>query len=73
MAKQNDASWAKRDKKNWIAGAVKRPGAFTAKADKAGKSVSEMASDVLKPGSHASSRTKKQAVLAKTFKKMAKS
>lgn len=32
----------------WIQGAVKRPGAFTAKADAAGMSVSAYASKVLK-------------------------
>mgnify|MGYP003146989340 CR=1 FL=1 len=61
-----------RGKKNWIAGAVKRPGAFTRKAKAAGMSVSAYASKVLKKGSKASTRTKKQASLAKTFKKMAR-
>jgi len=49
---------------------VKRPGAFTAKADKAGKSTSAYARQVLKPSSSASTRTKKQAALAQTFKKL---
>jgi len=54
--------------KNWIKGAIKRPGAFTAKAKAAGMSVSEFASKVTKPGSKASTQTKRQANLAKTLK-----
>lgn len=57
-------------KKNWIQGAVKRPGAFTAKAKKAKKTVSAYATAVLKKGSKATRLTKEQANLAKTFKKM---
>jgi hypothetical protein len=53
--------------KKWIQGAIKHPGAFTAKAKAAGKSVKQEAASVLKKGSHASSKTKKQAVLAKTL------
>jgi hypothetical protein len=49
---------------------VKRPGAFTAKADKAGKSTGAYAKSVLKPSSSASTRTKKQAALAQTFAKL---
>jgi len=49
---------------------VKRPGAFTAKADKAGKSTAAYAKQVLKPSSSASTRTKKQAALAQTFAKL---
>lgn len=41
------------------------PGAFTAKAKRAGMSVQELASKDLKPGSHASTKTKRQAALAK--------
>ena len=58
--------------KNWIAGAIKRPGAFTKKAKAAGMSVSAYASKVLKKGSKASPRTKRQAALAKTLKKLRK-
>jgi hypothetical protein len=49
---------------NWIAGAIKHPGALTRKAKKAGESVSEFASE------HAgdSGTTGKQARLAKTLK-----
>jgi len=52
----------------WIQGAIKRPGAFTKKAKAAGMSVSEFASKVTKPGSKASTQTKRQANLAKTLK-----
>jgi hypothetical protein len=59
-------------KRKWIKGAIKRPGAFTAKAKAAGKSVSEYAASVLKPGSGASTRTKRQAALARTLRKLGK-
>jgi len=49
---------------------VKRPGAFKKKAEEAGESVAEKAREVLKPGSKASARTKKQAALAKAFATM---
>ena len=58
--------------KNWIQGAIKRPGAFTAKAKKAGMSVQAYARKVLKKGSKASTLTKQQARLAQTFKRMSK-
>ena len=54
---------------NWMAGAVKRPGAFTAKAKAAGKGVQEYARQVTGPSSTASPLTKKQGNLAKTFAK----
>jgi hypothetical protein len=57
---------------NWIKGAIKRPGAFTAKAKKAGMSVQAYARKVLKKGSKASTLTKQQARLAQTFKRMSK-
>lgn len=59
-------------KKKWIQKAIKRPGAFKAKAQKAGMSTSAYASKVLKKGSGASTRTKRQASLAKTLGKMRK-
>jgi hypothetical protein len=62
----------KSNPKKWIQSAVKRPGAFTAKARKAGMSVSAYATKVLKKGSKADARTKRQARLAQTFKKMGK-
>lgn len=51
---------------------VKRPGAFKAKAKRAGMSTSAYANKVLKKGSRASARTKRQASLAKAFKTMRK-
>jgi hypothetical protein len=54
--------------KDWIKGAIKRPGAFTKKAKAAGMSVPQYANKVLKKGSGASTRTKKQASLAKTLR-----
>jgi hypothetical protein len=53
--------------KKWIQSAIKRPGAFTAKAKRADESVSEYAEQVTKPGSKASTTTKRQANLAKTL------
>ena len=55
-----------KKKKNWISGAIKRPGAFTAKAKKAGKSVSEYAEEK----KDAPGLLGKQARLAKTLKKL---
>jgi len=49
---------------------VKHPGAFTAKAKAAGKSTAAYARQVLKPSSSASTQTKRQANLAKTFAKL---
>ncbi len=54
--------------KRWIQGAIKRPGAFTAKAKAAGMSVGGYADKVTKAGSKADTRTKKQASLAKTLR-----
>ena len=58
--------------KKWIQKAIKRPGAFTKKAKDAGMSTTEYANKVLKKGSKASTRTKRQAALAKTLGKMRK-
>jgi hypothetical protein len=60
------------ESKNWIKGAIKRPGAFSAKAEKAGMSTAAYAAKVTKPGSTASTQTKRQANLAKTLGKMRK-
>jgi len=46
-------------------------GAFTAKAKRAGMSVQEYARHVLAEGSQATTKTKRQAALARTFRKMA--
>ena len=63
---------SKKSDKHWIAGAIKRPGAFTAKAKKAGKSVAGMAAAVTKNPKKYSSLTVKQATLAKTLRKIGK-
>ena len=63
---------ATKPKKDWIQGAIKRPGAFTAKAKKAGKSVAGMAAAVSKNPGKYSPRTVKQANLAKTLRKINK-
>lgn len=57
---------------NWIAGAIKHPGAFKKKADAAGMSTAGFADEVLAEGSKASTRTKRQAALAQTLGKMRK-
>lgn len=53
---------------NWMAGAVKRPGAFRAKAKAAGMSTQAYAKKVANDP-NASTRTKRQAALARTFSK----
>jgi hypothetical protein len=62
----------KSSNKNFIQGAIKRPGAFTAKAKKAGMSTQAYANKVTAKGSKADTRTKRQANLAKTLSKMSK-
>ncbi len=52
----------------WMQGAVKRPGAFRAKAQKAGMSTAAYAKKVANDP-NASTRTKRQAALARTFSK----
>ena len=54
----------------WIQKAIKRKGAFKAKAKRAGMSTAKYASKVTKKGSKASTRTKRQANLAKTLGKL---
>lgn len=61
---------AKQEK--WIQKAIKRPGALTQKAKKAGMSLDEFIAKVTKPGSKADARTKRQANLAKTLRKLAR-
>ena len=51
--------------KKWIKGAIKHPGALTAKAKKAGMSVSAY---IANPPKGITSRTKKQIQLAKTLR-----
>jgi hypothetical protein len=59
---------------NWIAGAVKHPGAFKAKAQAAGEGTAEYASEVIAKGKKgkASGKTLKQALLARTLMGMHK-
>jgi hypothetical protein len=64
-------------KKNWIQGAIKKPGAFTAQKDRynrthKGKNLTtnQFANLVLKPGSKFSTKTKRRASLAKTLRKL---
>ena len=59
--------------RRWIQGAISRPGAFSAKAKAAGKSTSAFARSVLKEGSQASTRTKRQAALAQTLARFRRS
>jgi len=54
-------------KGNWIKGAIKKPGAFSAQAEKAGMSTSEFAETVTKNPGHYSDKTVKRAQLAKTL------
>ena len=61
---------AKPTDKNWIQKAIKRPGAFTAKAKKAGKSPAAYASAVTKNPGRYSKLTVQQANFAKTLKKI---
>lgn len=56
----------------WIAGAIKHPGAFSAKAKEAGMSTMAFAKKVTKKGSKASTKTKRQANLAKELKSFRK-
>lgn len=51
---------------------IKHPGAFSAKAKKAGMSTGEMADKVTAPGSKESAATKKQAVLADNLMNIAR-
>jgi len=63
---------AKKKKKKWIKGSIKRPGDFSKKAKAAGMSTSGYARKVLKKGSTASKLTKRQARLSQTLGKMRK-
>jgi hypothetical protein len=58
--------------KKWIQDANLKEGAFTRKAKAARKTVQQYAEEVGKKGSKASTKTKRQAALARTFNKMAK-
>ena len=53
--------------RKWIQKAIKRPGAFSRKAQAAKMTTTQFANKVLKAGSKATKRTKAQARLAKTL------
>jgi hypothetical protein len=57
---------------NWIKGAIKKPGSFTAQAKKAGMSVPAFRNKVLSNKGAYSSTTVKRANVAKTLSKMKK-
>ena len=57
---------------NWIKDAIKRPGAFTKKAEKRGMDVTEFASKVTATPDKYDTRTVRQANLAKTLSKLRK-
>lgn len=57
----------KNGKGNWIKGAIKKPGAFSAQADKAGMSTAEFANEVTSNPGDYSGKTVKRAQLAKTL------
>ena len=59
-----------QEAEDWIKGAIKDPGAFTAKAKRHGMSTKEFASYVLSHKDDFPSKTEKQANLAKTLGKM---
>ena len=56
-----------KGKENWIQGAIKKPGAFSAQAEKAGMSTSEFAEEVTKNPKDYIDKTVKRAQLAKTL------
>jgi len=58
--------------KNWIKDAIKRPGAFTKKAEEHNMSVSEYAAEVTDNPDEYDKTTVRQANLAKTLKKLRK-
>lgn len=63
-----------RSKKNWIANAIRRPGALRAKAKKAGAitKAGQIDVDWLKKQAKGNSRTARQARLALTLRKLNK-
>lgn len=57
----------KKEKSNWIQGAIKKPGAFSAQAEKAGMSTAEFAEEVIANPEDYGAKTVKRAQLAKTL------
>lgn len=58
--------------KNWIAGAIKHPGAFTAQAKKRGMTVAQFANAVTSNPDRYDETTVKRANLAKTLRGMSR-
>lgn len=58
--------------KKWIQSAIKHPGAFTKKAEAAGKTVKEYAAEVSANPEKHDEKTVRQANLAKTLSKLRK-
>lgn len=61
---------AKKKEDKWIQGAIKRPGAFTAKAKRRNMSVAGFASAVIKNPTKYDATTVRQARLAQTLRKI---
>ena len=61
------AETKKKKKKKFIQGAIKRPGAFTAKAEKKGITTAQLQENVLSNPDKYDERTVKQARLRKTL------
>ncbi len=59
-------------KKNWIAGAIKHPGAFTAQAKKRGMTVAQFANTVTSNPGKYDETTVKRANLAKALRGMSR-
>jgi len=55
---------------NWIAGAIKKPGSFTATAKRHGESTAELASSVKSHPDKFSATTRRRAALARTLSKI---
>ena len=63
---------AKKNDKKWIQGAIKRPGAFTAKAKRRNMTVAQFARAVKKNPTRYDVTTRRQANLAVTLRKISK-
>lgn len=63
---------AKKNDKKWIQGAIKRPGAFTAKAKRRNMTVAQFARAVKKNPTRYDTTTRRQANLAVTLRKISK-
>lgn len=57
---------------NWIQGAIKKPGSFTAQAKKAGEGTQEFAAKVMANKGDYSKKTRRRAALARTLARMNK-